>query len=111
MELPVLIERLPDGVRYTARLGDPFNLTFEAATPEEAQHRLTDALRRRLQQGAELPSISVRPASPTAPEGGWLPDDDLTQEWLQAVRQFRDEADEADHRRLSEESPEGKAAS
>jgi predicted RNase H-like HicB family nuclease len=96
MELPVLIERLSDGARYSARLGDPFNLTVEGSTPEEAQHRLTDALRQRLEQGAELRSISVRPAPP---EGGWLPDDDLTREWLQAVRQFRDEADDADRRR------------
>jgi hypothetical protein len=59
MELPVLIERLPDGDRYTARLGEPFNLTVEAATANEAQDRLTDALRRRLQQGAELRSIAI----------------------------------------------------
>jgi hypothetical protein len=59
MELPVLIERLPDRDRYTARLGEPFNLTVEAATADEAQDRLTDALRRRLQQGAELRSIAV----------------------------------------------------
>jgi hypothetical protein len=111
MELPVLIERLPDGSRYTARLGEPFNLTVEAATADEAQHRLTEALRRLLQQGAELRSISVRPASPPGPMGSWLPDDDLTQEWLQAVRQFRDECDEADRRRLAEGSSEDKAAS
>lgn len=92
MELPVLIERLPDGIRYTARLGEPFDLTVEAATADEAQHRLSEALRHRLQEGAELRSISL----PSFPKGGWLPDDDLTREWLQAVQQFRDECDEAD---------------
>jgi len=111
MELPVLIERLPDGVHYTARLGEPFNLTVEAPTPEEAQDRIREAVRRRLDQGAELRAISVRASSPAPPEGGRLPDDELTREWLQAVRQVRDEADEADRRRLSEGAAEGKAAS
>ena len=98
MELPVLIERLPNGDRYRARMGEPFNLTVEATTAEEAQRQLTEALRRRLQQGAELRSISVRPLSSPGPQGGWLPEDDLTREWLQAVQQFRDECDEADRR-------------
>ncbi len=111
MELPVLIERLPDGAHYSARLGEPFNLTAEGPTAEEARDRLTEAVRRRLEQGAELRSISVRPGSSAPPEGGWLPDDELTREWLQAVRQFRDETDEADRRRLSEGPCEGQGAS
>jgi predicted RNase H-like HicB family nuclease len=111
MELPVLIERLPDGTHYSARLGEPFNLTAEGSSPDDAQHRLTDALRRRLEQGAELRSISVRPVASPPPEGGWLPNDELTREWLQAVRQFRDEADEADRRRLSDGPAEAQAPS
>jgi hypothetical protein len=111
MELPVLIERLPDGARYAARLGEPFNLRVEASSADEAQQQLADALGRLLQQGTELRSISVPPARPVVPTGGWLPEDELTREWLQAVQQFRDECDEADRRRLSEGSSEGKAAS
>ena len=80
MELRVLIERLPHGDRYTARLGEPFNLRVEAATADEAQDRLIDALRRRLQRGAELRLIAVRPAAPAGPTGGRLPPDDLTQQ-------------------------------
>jgi hypothetical protein len=100
MELPVLIEHLPDATGYTARLGEPFNLSVEAATADEALGRLLDALRRRLQQGAELRSITVPLAAAAVPKGGWLPQDDLTREWLRAVQQFRDECDEADRRRL-----------
>jgi hypothetical protein len=112
MELLVLIERLPDSTRYTARLGEPFNLTAEAPTADEAQQRLTDALCRRLQQGAELRSISVPAILSGGPKGhGWLPEDELTREWLQAVQQFRDECDEADRRRLLDDASEGKAAS
>jgi hypothetical protein len=111
MELPVLIERHPDRVRYTARLGEPFNLTVEAHTADEAQQRLTDALQHLLQKGAELRSISVPSVLSAGPKGGWLPDDDLTREWLQAVQQFRDECDEADRHRLLNDASGGKAAS
>jgi hypothetical protein len=111
MDLPVLIEALPDGARYTARLGEPLNLAVEAATADEAQQRLTDALRRRLQQGAELRSISVPVVPAGGAKNGYLPDDELTQQWLQAVQQFREECHEADERLIAEESPRGKAAS
>ncbi len=108
MELPVLIEPLADRPGYSARLGEPFPLTAEAATPDEARDRLVDALRLRLQQGnAQLLSILV----PPPPKGGWLPEDDLTREWRQAVQEFRDECDEADRRRILGDPAEGEAAS
>jgi hypothetical protein len=99
VELPVLIERVPEGDRSTARLGEPFSLMVEATTPEEAQERLREALRCRLQQVAELRSITVSPGATPGPNGGRLPQDDLTREWLQAVRQFREECDAADRSR------------
>jgi len=42
---------------------------------------------------------------------GWLPDDELTKEWQQAVEEYRRECDEADRRRILGESAEEKAAS
>jgi hypothetical protein len=106
MELPVLIEQVPEGDRYSARLGEPFNLTVEAATPDEAQERLRDALRRRLRQGAELRSIIVSPGALAGANGGWLPQDELTQEWLQAVQEFREECDAADRSRAGGDASE-----
>jgi hypothetical protein len=47
----------------------------------------------------------------TRPPPGWLPDDELTQEWQRAVEEYRRECDEADRRRILGESAEEKAAS
>jgi hypothetical protein len=65
MQLPVLIESLPAGVRYRARMGEPFNLSAEAATPEEALHLLQAEFQRRLGEGARIAAISFAPSSPT----------------------------------------------
>lgn len=98
MELPVAIEPLPDGSGFTAHLAAPFHLSAEAATAEEAHRRLAALLRGRLQQGMELRALTI-PAAGGA-EGGWLPDDDLTQEWLHQVQDYRAECDAADRERL-----------
>lgn len=37
---------------------------------------------------------------PVVPEDIWLPDDELTQEWLQMMQQYRVECDAADRARL-----------
>lgn len=36
----------------------------------------------------------------TGADPGWLPDDELTHDWLRFVEQFRSECDAADRRRL-----------
>lgn len=111
MELPVLIEKRPDGPGYRARLGEPFNLTAEAATIEEAERRLTDAVRQRLATGAELHALSLPTGPVRNPVGGWLPEDELTREWRQSIEAYRAECDAADRRRLAQEGDEDKAAS
>lgn len=110
MELPVLIEPLTDRPGYVARLGDPFALSAEAATPDDALRQLTDALHRRLGAGARLTSISMpEPPTPALGRGGWLPNDDLTREWLEAVEGYRRECDADDRSRIL--GKEGNAAS
>lgn len=108
MELPILIQPSPDGTSYTASLGAPFNLTAAGATADEAERRLVASLQETIKQGAELRTLSV-PGVLSATAGGWLPDDDLTREWLEQVRQYRQECHEADTRRL--ETEDSKAAS
>ena len=98
MELPVVIEPLPDGRGFTAHLAAPFDLSAAAATAEEAHRQLAALLQRRLQQGMELRTLTV-PVTGAA-EGGWLPDDELTRDWLQLVQQYRAECDAADRARL-----------
>jgi hypothetical protein len=103
MELPVLIERLPDEAGFTARLGGPFDLSAQAPTVDEARRQLALLLQRRLQEGAELQALVVSESAAVPAEGGWLPDDELTREWLEHVRQYRGECDEADRQRLLDE--------
>jgi hypothetical protein len=38
MQVPVLVEALVDRPGYVARLGESFNLTAEADSPEDALH-------------------------------------------------------------------------
>lgn len=100
MELPVIIEQLPEQRGYTARLTTPFSLSAEAATAEQAHQELAKMLEDRLLQGTELRSLTV----PTS-HGGWLPDDELTREWLHHIREYRAECDAADQKGASGDNP------
>jgi hypothetical protein len=102
MELPVIIERLPDSRGYTARLATPIPLSAEGATAEEAHRELAALLRRRLAEGVELRSLTVPVPGGTGPAAGWLPDDELTRDWLQHMEDYRAECDAADRERLGE---------
>jgi len=102
MELPVVIEPLPDQSGFTAQLAAPFLLSAVAATAEEARRQLAVLLQRRLQQGMELRTLTVPVAGVGAAERGWLPDDELTRDWLQHVQHYRAECDAADRARLGD---------
>ena len=107
MNLPILIEPLVARPGFSAYLGSPFDLSAEADTVEAAVQQLTQAVTDRLRSGAMVGSISL----PSIPPGGWLPDDELTQEWLQAVQDYRDQCDKADRERFSNDPDDGKVAS
>ncbi len=110
LQVPVLLEPLDTRPGYVAHLGGPFNLSVEAGTPEEALEELSRAVRNRLQAGGRVMPFAL-PLKPANPAAGWLPDDELTKEWQQAVEAYRRECDEADRRRILGESTEEKAAS
>src|SRR5262249_44065569 len=105
MQLPALIEPLPDRPGYRARLGEPFNLAAEAGPAEEAARQLSAAVDQRLRAGARVVGIPLPGGGTPAPAPGWLPKDDLTREWQQAVEDYRRECDLADRRRVLGESP------
>ena len=111
MELPLLIEPLPDGTGYSARLGEPFNLTAHAATPQEAYQEVANLLQSRILQATELRSIVVPSRHASLSGSGCLPDDGLTREWLQHMEQCREECDAADQLRLLGQPLGDKAAS
>jgi hypothetical protein len=111
MELPVAIEPLPEGRGFAAHLAAPFHLSVEAATAEEAYRQVAALLQLRLQQGLELRALRVPVEVKHGAEPGWLPDDELTRDWLRLVEQYRSECDEADRRRLQQDVATGEGTS
>ncbi|MGH7172989.1 MAG: hypothetical protein ACRELF_10515 [Gemmataceae bacterium] len=110
LQVPVLLEPLGNRPGYVAHLGAPLNLSVEAGTPEKALEELKRAVQNRLQAGGRVMPFTL-PLPSAASAAGWLPDDELTKEWQQAVEDYRRECDEADRRRILGESAEEKAAS
>jgi predicted RNase H-like HicB family nuclease len=110
IQVPVLVETLADRPGYVARLGEPFNLSAEADSPEDALRQLSQAVQRRLQTGACVLSLALPLKFPNPVYVGWLPDDDLTREWQEAVEQYRRECDAADRQRMLGESKEENAS-
>ncbi len=100
LQVPVLIEALDDRPGYAARLGEPFNLSVEADSAEEALRQLSQAVQQRLQGGARLVPLALPMKFPGLARADWLPDDELTREWREAVEQYRRDCDAADRRRI-----------
>jgi predicted RNase H-like HicB family nuclease len=100
LQVPVLVEALTDRPGYVARLGEPFNLTAEADSPEDALRQISSAIQQRLQAGAKVLSLALPMKFPSSNHAGWLPEDDLTREWREAVEQYRRECDAADRQRV-----------
>lgn len=84
MTVDVLVERI-DGGRYRAKTGEPFAMSAEGATDQEAVSRVQTALAQRLRDGATLVRVAVGTAGPTVP----LPDDELTREWVEELKRIR----------------------
>jgi hypothetical protein len=110
VELAVVIEPLPDRSGYTAHLAAPLQLSATAATAEEAHRQLAALLQRRLEEGLEFRALTVPFAPGGGAGGGWLPDDELTRDWIRLVQQYRAECDAADRARL-EGPPDPEATS
>src|SRR5271166_4480436 len=98
MELPLIIMPLPNQGGFSATL-PLLDISAAGATADEAQARLAGMLKDRLHEGLEIRSLKV--PSATAP-AGWLADDELTQEWLQHIQDYRAECDVKDRKELEE---------
>ena len=89
MQIPVLIEPVA-GNCYKARAGEPFGLTAEGATPDEALRLLRQEVAQKVAAGAALTSLEVPSAEhPWLRWAGTLKDDPLVEEWRQAVAEYR----------------------
>jgi len=93
MQIPVLIEPVA-GNGYRARGSEPFALSAEGATREEALARLREQLQDRIRQGAVILPLEV-PAEPhpLAEFAGMFKDDPLFEDWQKAIADYRREVD------------------
>lgn len=95
MKIPILIEPV-HGLGFRARTGEPFRLTVEATTKDEARRQLTDLVSEQIRGGAEVELLDV-PMNGVAPRptgAGIFKDDALFDEWQQAIAEYRREIDE-----------------
>jgi hypothetical protein len=99
-----MIEPSPDRPGFTAYLAGPLQLSAQADTADEAHRQLVALLERRLQEGLQVRALSV-PAT-RGSEAGWLPDDELTREWLRHVQAYREECDATDRAGLGNAAAE-----
>jgi hypothetical protein len=95
MQIPVLVEPLPDGRGFRARAGEPLDLSAEGPTKAAAIQALRQAARGRLAGGAEVVPLELSTGNAWADSAGFLPEDELTRQWLDALRENRRKANES----------------
>jgi hypothetical protein len=98
MEIPVLVEPLPDG-GFRARSADPFALTAQGDTPDAALRNLRDLITTRTTSGAILTAIDVpvRRFGPH-PGAGIYRDDPLFDRWKAEIEAYRQQVEDDPNR-------------
>src|SRR5436190_19519310 len=97
MDLPILIERTPDG-RFRAQVGEPFHVAAEADNSERALEDVVEAVKQRLQGGARLAVLSVSNGTVQASVPPFPADDAYQTDWV-----YRELAEAvAENRRLED---------
>ena len=94
MQIPVLIEPVAQN-GYRARGMEPFAVSAEGATREEALTRLRATIESRLATGAELVGLEIgTPADPWLKYAGMFKDDPWIDDWKRSVAEYRKQVDE-----------------
>jgi predicted RNase H-like HicB family nuclease len=94
MQIPVLIEPVA-GNGFRARGSEPFPLTVQGATAEEALQKLRELIQSRLVGGTQVVPLEIPVGEhPLAPFAGMFKDDPLFEEWQKAIAEYRQQADE-----------------
>jgi predicted RNase H-like HicB family nuclease len=94
MQIPVLIEPIA-GNGYRARGGEPFALTGEGPTREDALAKLKELLQARLRDGAEVVGLELTPTThPLAEFVGMFRKDPMIEDWKEAMAEYRRKIDE-----------------
>jgi hypothetical protein len=105
MQIPILIEPI-EGGRVRVRAGEPFGLTAEAETCEEATRALERLITERLSKGARLGMLMIPNAQPAISLP--FPADELYKthssfaEMQAAIAEFRRIEDDEEKRRYAE---------
>ena len=94
MQIPILLEQV-SGNGYRARGVEPFGLSAEGATRDEALKNLPQALDSRLATGAEFLQLEVASGQhPLTFAAGMLKDNSYFDEWQDTIAELRRQADE-----------------
>ena len=99
MKITILVEPI-EGGRFRARAGEPFGLSAEGSTSDEATRQLETLLRNRLSAGSRLAVIDLANGTQTPLPPPFylppLPDDDwFFKELREAIAENRRREDEA----------------
>ncbi|MBX9580628.1 MAG: hypothetical protein K2X87_10000 [Gemmataceae bacterium] len=94
MDIPVVVG--PAGTGYRARCRHPAEAEAPGGTRYEAVQALEAALKGRVPEPFALLPLEVTPDKPWLAAAGWLPDDDLTRQYLDAVAEHRRQCDARD---------------
>jgi hypothetical protein len=94
MEIPVLLEPLPDG-GFRARSAEPFSLTAQGDTAETDLGHLRDLIEARTTSDAVLTAIDI-PISKLGPHpgAGTYRDEPLFDRWKAEIDAYRQEIEE-----------------
>ena len=105
MQFPILILPSATGSGFSASVGAPFNLTANAPTAEEVERKITEDVKQRLAAG-QIRWISFGGFAQERIAATWLPDDETTRDWLENIREFREQCDRGDRERIEAEDME-----
>jgi predicted RNase H-like HicB family nuclease len=94
MEIPVLVEPLPDG-GFRARSADPLGLMAQGDTADSALRHLRELITTRAASGAILTSIEVpSPRSGPHLSAGIYRDDPLFDRWQAEIEAYRQQVED-----------------
>jgi hypothetical protein len=96
MEITVWIERV-EGNGYRARGVEPFGVTGEGATKEEAIQSFREQVEDRIASGAQVVQVTIPPYQDNpweAIRGTWDENDPAIKRWEELVEEYRRQIDE-----------------
>lgn len=94
MDIVAVVEPFGDG--YKARCRHPVEAEATGTSRYDARQALEAALAGRVPGPFTLLPLEVTPDKPWIAAAGWLPDDDLTRQYLDAVADYRRQQDAQD---------------